>query len=133
MDAQVANIHLLDPAMINVQDIRELVPFLHRPDTGITDSTPLPDSMISRAGRKIGLNPTYEAAWIDDRQTKLAVRITNPGETPQEFAWKILSDHPTGLTGVGRMADASNNTVHLLQKALEKKPVVSGNLAWNPI
>ena len=134
MDGMVADIYLLEPDKIDVKNIQKLVQFLYPPQRKFTDSTPLPDSILTRAGRKIGLNPTYEATWIDDRQTKLAVRIKNPGEEPEEFAWKILSTHPSGLTVVGRMADSSNTTTELVQKALEKEQkAFIGELAWDPV
>ncbi len=129
----VAYLYLLNPDVINPNDIKALVPIFHGEETGWTDSTPLPESMLTKLGRKAGLMSTYEAAWVDDRNTKLAVRIDNPDENPKLFIWRFLSDKPGGMNTFGRMADISNNTISLAEKALAKKQVVSGNLALKPI
>ncbi len=91
------------------------------------------ENPLTKISQKVGIAPTYRAAWIDEgTKLEFVIEIKERGQEPQYLAYRrlnTLSDSASSVIPFGKKANATEQKV---KQALEAKTdrVVQGNLAY---
>jgi len=131
---KVVDIHSLDRSKVNIASIPELIALLYNEESGWVDGALMEENIITKLGRKVGITATFRAAWVDERNTKLAVEISNPGGEPShQGMWRLLTDQGQTHVPIGLMPDVNSNIESQVVKALEQKSTVTGTFGLQRI